>query len=80
MQEIFPKGHYDSKTNMSASEMYPNYTDELSDEYFKLNSEAIRKADELINKGTYNDIDYLVDSMNALEDSDLEILHKSPLP
>ena len=80
MQEIFPKGHYDSKTNMSAYEMYPNYTDELSDEYFKLYGEAIRKADELINKGTYNDVDRLVDSMNALEDSDLEILHKSPLP
>ena len=44
------------------------------------NGEAIRKADELINKGTYNDVDRLVDSMNALEDSDLEILHKSPLP
>lgn len=80
MQEVYPKGHFDDKTGMGASEIYSNYTEELSKEYSSLSNEAQELANKIMDNPSKYGIDYLDNMVKQLDEGDLEILHKSPLP
>lgn len=80
MQEVYPKGHFDEKTGMGASEIYSNYTEELSKEYGDLSNEAQQLANKIMDNPSKYGIDYLDNMVKQLDEGDLEILHKSPLP
>ena len=80
MQEVYPKGHFDSESGKGASEIYENYTDELSKEYSSLSNKAQQQANKLMDNPEKYGIDYLDDMMKIMEESDLKILHESPLP
>ena len=78
MQEVYPKGHFDEKTGMGASEIYSNYTEELSKEYSSLSNKAQQQANELMGNPEKYGIDYLDNMMKQLQDSDLEKLDEDP--
>ena len=80
MQEVYPKGHFDEKTGMGASEIYSNYTEELSKEYSSLSNEAQELANKIMDNPSKYGIDYLDNMVKQLDEGDLEILHKNPLP
>ena len=63
MQEVYPKGHFDSKSGKGAKEIYSNYTDELDDEYYSLSNKATQKAIELMDNPEKYGIDYLDNMM-----------------
>ena len=78
MQEVYPKGHFDEKSGMGASEIYSNYTKELDDEYYSLSNKATQKAIELMDNPEKYGIDYLENMMKQLQDSDLERIDEDP--
>ena len=78
MQEVYPKGHFDSKSGKGASEIYSNYTEELSKEYSSLSNKAQQQANELMDNPEKYGIDYLDMMMKQLQDSDLERVDENP--
>jgi len=78
MQEVYPKGHFDSESGKGASEIYENYTDELSEEYSSLSNKAQQQANKLMDNPEKYGIDYLDNMMKQLQDSDLERIDEDP--
>jgi hypothetical protein len=67
MQEVYPKGHFDSESGKGAKEIYSNYTKELDDEYYSLSNKAQQQANELMDNPEKYGIDYLDDMMKMEE-------------